>query len=75
MSGVVEGKSLEESVDRGQWLAALGLKELGPSYVFPFVPHFTYFCLNIAARHLPDSSIKRRQCVFVLDTFADRYFL
>ena len=33
MSGVVEGKLLEECVDRGQWLAALGLKELGPSYV------------------------------------------
>ena len=33
LSGIVEGKSLEECVDRGQWLAALGLRELGPSYV------------------------------------------
>lgn len=31
LSGVVEGKSLKECVDRGQWLAALGIQELGPS--------------------------------------------
>ena len=37
MSGVVEGKTLEEAVDRGQWLAALGIRELGPSYVFPAI--------------------------------------
>lgn len=35
MSGVVLGKSLEESIDRGQWLASLGIKELGPSYPMP----------------------------------------
>ena len=32
MSGIVLGKSLEECIDRAQWLAALGIKELGPSY-------------------------------------------
>jgi len=32
LSGLVEGKSLKESVDRGQWLAALSIQELGPSY-------------------------------------------
>ena len=31
MSGVVDGKDVDECVDRGQWLAALGIKELGPS--------------------------------------------
>jgi adenosine kinase len=33
MAGVVKGESLERSVDMGQWLAALSLRELGPSYV------------------------------------------
>ncbi|CAF9922598.1 MAG: adenosine kinase [Heterodermia speciosa] len=31
IAGIVEGKSLEESVDRGHWLASLSIKELGPS--------------------------------------------
>ncbi|KFA45707.1 hypothetical protein S40293_09438 [Stachybotrys chartarum IBT 40293] len=35
LSGLVEGKSLEESIDRGQWLARLSIQELGPSYPFP----------------------------------------
>ena len=35
ISGVVEGKDVDESVDRGQWLAALGIKELGPQLVAP----------------------------------------
>ncbi|OJJ87177.1 adenosine kinase [Aspergillus glaucus CBS 516.65] len=30
-AGIVEGKSLEESVDMGQWLASLSIQELGPS--------------------------------------------
>ncbi|KAH8909698.1 Ribokinase-like protein [Coniochaeta sp. PMI_546] len=34
-AGVIEGKSLEESVAMGQWLARLSIKELGPSYPFP----------------------------------------
>ena len=33
MAGVVQGKSLEESVDMGHWLASLSITELGPSYV------------------------------------------
>ncbi len=35
MAGIVEGKSLEESIDMGQWLAKLSIKELGPQYVLP----------------------------------------
>ncbi|KAE9976348.1 hypothetical protein BLS_001363 [Venturia inaequalis] len=35
MAGVVQGKSLDTSVDLGQWLAKLSIKELGPSYPFP----------------------------------------
>lgn len=30
-AGVVQGKSLAESVDLGQWLARLSIQELGPS--------------------------------------------
>jgi adenosine kinase len=30
-AGVVKGETLETSVDMGQWLAALSLRELGPS--------------------------------------------
>jgi adenosine kinase len=30
-AGIVEGKSLKESIARGHWLARLGLQELGPS--------------------------------------------
>jgi adenosine kinase len=31
MAGVVKGEKLERCVDMGQWLAALSLRELGPS--------------------------------------------
>lgn len=30
-AGIIEGKTLEESIDMGQWLARLSIKELGPS--------------------------------------------
>ena len=30
-AGIVSGKSLDESVDMGQWLARLSIQELGPS--------------------------------------------
>ncbi|RAL05569.1 adenosine kinase [Aspergillus ibericus CBS 121593] len=33
--GIVQGKSLEESIDMGQWLASLSIQELGASYPFP----------------------------------------
>ncbi|KAI4095632.1 MAG: hypothetical protein LQ344_001563 [Seirophora lacunosa] len=35
VAGIVEGKSLEESIDMGQWLARLSIKELGPQYPSP----------------------------------------
>ncbi|KAI9818491.1 MAG: adenosine kinase [Pycnora praestabilis] len=31
VAGIVEGKSLEEAMDMGQWLASLSIRELGPS--------------------------------------------
>ena len=31
LAGVVKGEKLETSIDMGSWLAALSLKELGPS--------------------------------------------
>lgn len=33
VAGIVEGKSLDESIDMGHWLASLSIKELGPQYV------------------------------------------
>lgn len=30
-AGIVQGKSLEDSMDMGQWLASLSIQELGPS--------------------------------------------
>ncbi|KAI1393399.1 Ribokinase-like protein [Hypoxylon trugodes] len=35
VAGLVQGKTLEASVDIGQWLARLSIQELGPSYPFP----------------------------------------
>ncbi|KAL8971830.1 MAG: hypothetical protein Q9183_000857 [Haloplaca sp. 2 TL-2023] len=35
VAGIVQGKSLEESVDMGQWLAKLSIQELGPQFPFP----------------------------------------
>ncbi|KAH7128501.1 adenosine kinase-like protein [Dendryphion nanum] len=35
VAGVVQGKSLETSIDIGQWLAKLSIQELGPSYPSP----------------------------------------
>ncbi|KAL8989631.1 MAG: hypothetical protein Q9177_001523 [Variospora cf. flavescens] len=35
VAGIVEGKSLQESIDMGQWLARLSIKELGPQYPYP----------------------------------------
>lgn len=35
MAALVEGKPLEACVDQGQWLARLGIQELGASYPFP----------------------------------------
>ena len=33
VAGIVEGKSLDESIDQGHWLAKLSIQELGPQYV------------------------------------------
>ncbi|KAG8532172.1 uncharacterized protein KY384_003812 [Bacidia gigantensis] len=36
VAGIVEGKTLKESVDMGQWLASLSIRELGPQLDFLF---------------------------------------
>ena len=33
LGGLVSGESIETSVDKGQWLASLSIKEFGPAYV------------------------------------------
>jgi len=35
LAGIVEGKPLAESIDMGQWLARLSIRELGPSFPSP----------------------------------------
>ncbi|CAK7226050.1 adenosine kinase [Sporothrix bragantina] len=35
VAGIIEGKSLDTSIDQGQWLASLSLTQLGASYPFP----------------------------------------
>ncbi|CAK7912587.1 adenosine kinase [[Candida] anglica] len=35
MAGLVEGKTVAQSVDIGQWSAALSIQEVGPSFPFP----------------------------------------
>jgi len=35
VAGIVRGEDLDTAVDMGQWLARLGIQELGPSYPFP----------------------------------------
>jgi adenosine kinase len=34
-AGLVQGKSLADSIDMGHWLAKLSIQEIGPSYPFP----------------------------------------
>lgn len=34
-AGLVQGKSLDKSIDMGHWLAKLSIQEIGPSYPFP----------------------------------------
>lgn len=47
-AGVVKGESIETSVDMGSWLAALSLRELGPSYVFMIrlFGHYQLTCIG-----------------------------
>lgn len=40
VGGLASGKSIKESIDVGQWLASVSLKEVGPS--FPYEPKVTY---------------------------------
>jgi adenosine kinase len=35
VAGIVQGKDLDTSIDMGQWLAKLSIRELGPSFPFP----------------------------------------
>ncbi|KAJ5223605.1 hypothetical protein N7468_008147 [Penicillium chermesinum] len=38
LAGLVSGDSLEDSIDKGQWLASRSIQELGPSYPYPSRP-------------------------------------
>ncbi len=39
-AGIIDGRSLDEAINMGQWLARLSIKELGPSYVQPLLLPF-----------------------------------
>lgn len=38
-AGLVQGKSLKESIDIGQWLAKVSIQEVGPSFPYPRVAY------------------------------------
>lgn len=42
MAGLVLGKTLDEAMHMGQWLAKLSIQELGPSYPFPKQTYTAY---------------------------------
>lgn len=43
----MEGRSLDESIDLGQWLARLSIQELGPQYVFSL----SHYVLRMKSSH------------------------
>ena len=55
VAGVVEGKSLDQSIDMGHWLASLSIKELGPQYVHSFLIDIFHHSVNDC------KNIKRQQ--------------
>lgn len=55
VAGVVEGKSLDESIDMGHWLASLSIKELGPQYVHFLTNHIPPSCQS-SQRHQATAS-------------------
>ena len=63
LAGVVEGKSLDESIDMGHWLASLSIKELGPQYVHSPLNDKLHRSIN---RH---TCIKRQQEIDARSTF------
>ena len=58
VAGIVEGKSLDESVDMGHWLASLSIKELGPQYVHSLLRIMFYHSVN---HHKTASDSKQQQ--------------
>lgn len=46
VAGVIEGKSLDESIDMGHWLASLSIKELGPQYVHSLLTNTFHHSIN-----------------------------
>ncbi len=68
VAGIVEGKSLDESVDMGHWLASLSIKELGPQYVRSLLTTH-YIVLPSSASHqatTSNSNLKSTLIPFVL---------
>lgn len=68
LAGLVQGKPLETCVDMGMWLAALSLRELGPSYVY--LPVFSMRHLLRFARNHQSQDVRRKNSVCESNSFA-----
>ena len=69
VAGIVEGKSLDESVDMGHWLASLSIKELGPQYVHPLLtPQFIVLAI-IAYMSSTSKQHQRKPDILALRSF------
>jgi len=70
VAGIVEGKSLEQSIDMGHWLASLSIKELGPQYVclsLSTIPRFlSHYISFIRTQHNPCLKIGQSFLEFML---------
>ena len=65
-AGVVEGKTLDECIKMGHWLARLSLQELGPSYVLCLplqsdLYNFTRMSDHMLIRRFPDTPSPSRR--------------
>lgn len=65
MAGIVEGRSLDESINQGQWLARLSIQLLGPQYVFSL----SYVLMHKILPHRNDpSTMKHKPAYTTLST-------
>lgn len=72
VAGIVEGKSLDESIDMGHWLASLSIKELGPQYVHSLLAHISSFYQSWQTHQATASKINASSTfVTLLASFSD----
>lgn len=71
LAGIVEGKSLEGSVDMGHWLASLSIKELGPQYVHSvhLYRHILLYCQSPSKTSSGSKLDQRKLYIRLLGSF------